>query len=96
MRSPPALAPADWPITLGSGWCVLDWPYNCISLLPLSFTDCLKQRTAGEKFAADFAAAFAKLMELGVPFKDEGSGTPGQYVAPPGERPKGETVHATH
>ena len=48
---------------------------------------------AGEKFAADFAAAFSKLMELGVPFTDAG---PGPYVAPPGERPKGETGHATH
>ena len=51
-------------------------------------------RRPGEKFAADFAAAFAKLMELGVPFPDENA--PGPYVAPPGERPKGETSHATH
>ncbi len=49
---------------------------------------------AGEKFAADFADAFAKLLELGVPFPEEEP--VGQYVAAPGERPKGETSHATH
>lgn len=43
----------------------------------------------GDKFAADFADAFAKLLELGVPFPNH---VPGKdEVASPGDRPKGET-----
>ncbi len=84
------------PATTTLSSCNHSWanksPPECPFPATLSTTR-LRATNVGEKFAADFAAAFSKLMELGVPFTDEG---PGPYVAPPGERPKGETGHATH